>query len=77
MPNADKSFKLYDGYEHGECGAVAVAKERERKTLTRIPVMCKVGIDAADDEKRQRVLKDWRSWLIAHCDGDDTSKQEK
>lgn len=38
--------------------------------------MCKVGIDAADDEKRQRVLKDWRSWLIAHCDGNDDSKQQ-
>lgn len=30
--------------------------------------MTKVGIDAADDEKRQRVLADWRSWLIKHCD---------
>ncbi|EKD01598.1 lysophospholipase [Trichosporon asahii var. asahii CBS 8904] len=56
LPNADKSFKLYDGYEH---------------------VMCKVGIDAADDEKRQRVLKDWRSWLIAHCDGDDNSNKQE
>lgn len=41
-----------------------------------LSVMCKVGIDAADDEKRQRVLKDWRSWLISHCDGDDDSKQQ-
>ncbi|WOO84476.1 Caffeoylshikimate esterase [Vanrija pseudolonga] len=30
-------------------------------------VMLKVGIDAADDEKRQRVLADWRSWLIERC----------
>lgn len=30
--------------------------------------MLKVGIDEADDEKRQRVLKDWREWLIARCD---------
>jgi alpha-beta hydrolase superfamily lysophospholipase len=27
-------------------------------------VMLKVGIDAADDEKRQRVLTDWRDWMI-------------
>lgn len=27
----------------------------------------KVGIDAADDEKRQRVLADWRRWLVKHC----------
>lgn len=73
MPNADKSFKLYDGYEHGECGS----EMRKTDMLTGLPVMCKVGIDAADDEKRQRVLKDWRSWLIAHCDGDDNrNKQE-
>lgn len=39
-----------------------------------VTVMCKVGIDAADDEKRQRVLKDWRGWLIAHCDGDSEGK---
>lgn len=28
-------------------------------------VMMKVGIDAADDEKRQRVLRDLESWLAA------------
>ena len=30
-------------------------------------VMMKVGIDKADDEKRQRVLKDCRDWLIERC----------
>ncbi|KAL7424075.1 hypothetical protein Q5752_001660 [Cryptotrichosporon argae] len=30
-------------------------------------VMVKVGVDAADDEKRQRVLADWREWLIKRC----------
>ncbi|WVF72190.1 hypothetical protein IAT40_007002 [Kwoniella sp. CBS 6097] len=30
-------------------------------------VMLKVGIDSADDEKRQRVLADWRSWLLQRC----------
>lgn len=30
-------------------------------------VMLKEGIDKADDEKRQRVLADWRSWLVARC----------
>ncbi|WVQ78304.1 hypothetical protein IAT38_000389 [Cryptococcus sp. DSM 104549] len=30
-------------------------------------VMVKVGRDAADDEKRQRVLADWRSWLLQRC----------
>ncbi|WRT67175.1 uncharacterized protein IL334_004141 [Kwoniella shivajii] len=30
-------------------------------------VMLKVGIDAKDDEKRQRVLADWRSWLLQRC----------
>ncbi|WWC61076.1 uncharacterized protein I303_103654 [Kwoniella dejecticola CBS 10117] len=30
-------------------------------------VMMKVGIDAADDEKRQRVLADWRNWLLQRC----------
>ncbi|WVQ98766.1 hypothetical protein IAU59_005897 [Kwoniella sp. CBS 9459] len=30
-------------------------------------VMLKVGIDEADDEKRQRVLADWRSWLLQRC----------
>lgn len=29
--------------------------------------MLKVGIDEADDEKRQRVLADWLDWLIARC----------
>ena len=32
-----------------------------------ISVMMKVGIDAADDEKRQRVLSDFRGWLIQRC----------
>jgi hypothetical protein len=26
-----------------------------------------VGIDEKDDEKRQRVLADWRSWLLQRC----------
>lgn len=26
-----------------------------------------VGRDEADDEKRQRVLADWRDWLIKRC----------
>ncbi|WWC89994.1 uncharacterized protein L201_004924 [Kwoniella dendrophila CBS 6074] len=30
-------------------------------------VMMKVGVDAADDEKRQRVLADWRTWLLQRC----------
>ncbi|WVQ70014.1 uncharacterized protein L199_008238 [Kwoniella botswanensis] len=30
-------------------------------------VMLKVGIDQADDEKRQRVLADWRAWLLERC----------
>jgi len=29
--------------------------------------MIKVGIDEKDDEKRQRVLADWRSWLVERC----------
>lgn len=32
------------------------------------PVMLKVGVDEADDEKRQRVLTDWTDWLLARCD---------
>ncbi|KAJ9125851.1 hypothetical protein QFC24_002635 [Naganishia onofrii] len=27
-------------------------------------VMCKVGIDEADDRKRQAVLADWKAWLL-------------
>ncbi|KIR58751.1 lysophospholipase [Cryptococcus bacillisporus CA1873] len=30
-------------------------------------VMLKLGVDAVDDEKRQRVLADWRSWLVQRC----------
>nr|XP_031862767.1 uncharacterized protein CI109_001779 [Kwoniella shandongensis]KAA5529839.1 hypothetical protein CI109_001779 [Kwoniella shandongensis] len=30
-------------------------------------VMLKVGSDEADDEKRQRVLADWKSWLLQRC----------
>ncbi|KAI9638156.1 lysophospholipase [Dioszegia hungarica] len=30
-------------------------------------VMTKVGIDAADDAKRQRVLADWLSWMTKRC----------
>ena len=30
-------------------------------------VMLKVGVDAADDEKRQRVLADWLSWMTKRC----------
>nr|XP_019013572.1 lysophospholipase [Kwoniella pini CBS 10737]OCF52353.1 lysophospholipase [Kwoniella pini CBS 10737] len=30
-------------------------------------IMMKVGIDEADDEKRQRVLADWRNWLLQRC----------
>ncbi|UOH81455.1 tubulin alpha-1A chain [Cryptococcus neoformans] len=30
-------------------------------------VMLKLGVDAMDDEKRQRVLADWRSWLVQRC----------
>lgn len=30
-------------------------------------VMVKVGFDEADDEKRQRILADWRSWLLQRC----------
>lgn len=29
--------------------------------------MLKLGVDAMDDEKRQRVLADWRSWLVQRC----------
>lgn len=29
--------------------------------------MLKLGVDAVDDEKRQRVLADWRSWLVQRC----------
>ncbi len=58
LPHEDKEFELYEGYEHGEGCEVA--------PLT--AVMLKVGIDEADDEKRQRVLKDWTEWLLARCD---------
>ncbi|WWD15954.1 hypothetical protein CI109_100378 [Kwoniella shandongensis] len=30
-------------------------------------LMLKVGSDEADDEKRQRVLADWKSWLLQRC----------
>jgi len=30
-------------------------------------LMIQVGIDAADDEKRQRVLADFRGWLVQRC----------
>ncbi|ORX39914.1 Alpha/Beta hydrolase protein [Kockovaella imperatae] len=30
-------------------------------------IMLKVGIDEQDDAKRQRVLNDWRRWLIDRC----------
>lgn len=30
-------------------------------------MMLKLGVDAVDDEKRQRVLADWRSWLVQRC----------
>ncbi|BEJ04485.1 hypothetical protein CcaverHIS641_0203020 [Cutaneotrichosporon cavernicola] len=30
-------------------------------------IMLKVGIDDADDEKRQRVLRDWTHWLLERC----------
>ncbi|WVW83037.1 hypothetical protein I302_105054 [Kwoniella bestiolae CBS 10118] len=30
-------------------------------------VMLKIGVDEADDEKRQRVLADWRAWLLQRC----------
>ncbi|KAK8869772.1 hypothetical protein IAR55_000340 [Kwoniella newhampshirensis] len=30
-------------------------------------IMLKVGSDQADDEKRQRVLADWKSWLLQRC----------
>ena len=63
LPHEDKQFELYEGYEHGEllvCGGI----ELERCFFT---VMIKVGIDAADDAKRQRVLADWRGWLLKRC----------
>ncbi|ORY27166.1 lysophospholipase [Naematelia encephala] len=30
-------------------------------------VMLKVGRDEQDDQKRQRVLEDWRNWLLKRC----------
>lgn len=30
-------------------------------------VMLKVGVDEADDAKRQAVLKDWLGWLTDRC----------
>ena len=60
LPHPDKEFEIFEGYEHG----------RSRGSF--LPsswgiVMIKVGIDAADDEKRQRVLTDWRAWLLKRC----------
>lgn len=31
-------------------------------------MILQVGSDEADDEPRQRVLQDWRSWLLERCD---------
>jgi hypothetical protein len=60
LPHADKQLELYDGYEHGK----SVLGKMGRCLPLTSPVMIKVGIDEADDEKRQRVLADWRKWLI-------------
>lgn len=43
LPNADKSFKLYDGYEHSEWGGAACEGESECLVLTGVQSCARWG----------------------------------
>ena len=78
LPNDDKEIEIYEGYEHGTLWSFffphgtdtfflsVMLKVSPLKNVARLRYQ-QVGRDEADDAQRQRVLADWREWLLQRC----------
>jgi acylglycerol lipase len=63
ISSTDKELEIYEGYEHVMTKVRLIGRKNRRADVDPRWFVGQVGIDEADDEKRQAVLKDWVGWM--------------